>query len=170
MYGNYTSAYPEKKQAEIPVQESEFIKDIQSQNFGEILQVNKIVVVKAWATWCEPCKIAKEKIELLASQLTDYITNNYICFLNDNIDHENSIHKRKVDVIPTFFVYFKGQLAHVFTGVEFDNLVESIKVLLSQPDNAPLQVQPVDSRQNQPPVYTNLKQSNYAINSDLSRN
>jgi thiol-disulfide isomerase/thioredoxin len=167
MYGSYNSAYPEKKPELIPITESKYIKDIQSQNFGEMLQVNKIVIVKAWASWCEPCKIAKEKTELLASQLTEYIDNNYICFLNDNIDHENSYHKKKVDVIPTFFVYFRGTLGHVYTGVEFDELVETIKVLLSQPDHGPVPVAPVGPGERS--GQQNIKKPSYAIHSDLSQ-
>lgn len=167
MYGNYTSAYPEKKPVAVTSQESIYIKDIQSQNFGELLQVNKIVVVKAWASWCEPCKVAKEKTEQLASQLVDYINNNYICFLNDNIDHEKSFHKKKVDVIPTFFVYFKGELKNVFTGVEFDNLVDVIRTYLSEPDQ---QVMPQQFQQGMPPQFQQgMPPQKFSINSDLSR-
>ena len=141
MYGNYSSAYPEKKPVASEIEESAYVKDIQDfQNLKSALLNYKIVVVKAWAQWCQPCKLAKQKLDGLAEQLKDYISNNYIFFLSDNIDSETSVHKKMVDVVPTFFIYFRGGFkpTHVFTGVEFDKLVETIQILLSQPDNEPV--------------------------------
>lgn len=51
---------------------------------------------------------------------------NRLLLLKDNIEEEESIHKKDVNVVPTFFVYVKGQLTKVFTGVEFKELEGSV--------------------------------------------
>lgn len=136
-YNNYSDAYP-KPIAKVENNNTEDniysfdIKDID--NFKKHLVIYKIVVVKAWASWCEPCKLAGKRIETLGKQLKDYIDNKYIVFLNDNIGNENSLHKGKLEVVPTFFIYFKGKLVSIYNGLEFNNFQDKIVELLNTTD------------------------------------
>lgn len=138
MYNNYSEAYPKK---EVKIEKNITKNDIYTSDIIDVQHLNgclnkyKIVVVKAWASWCEPCKLAGVKIEALAKQLDLYIKNNYIIFLNENINNENSLHKNKLEVVPTFFIYYKGKLASVFNGLEFDKFQDKIVEYLNKDEN-----------------------------------
>jgi thioredoxin-like negative regulator of GroEL len=86
-----------------------------------------VIIVDAWAPWCRPCKTASQKFEALGEKCLQYIETKRLLLLKDNIDNEDTSHHRSmVDVVPTFFVYIKGQLATMFTGVDFDRLLAYI--------------------------------------------
>jgi thiol-disulfide isomerase/thioredoxin len=110
-YGNYNSAYP-KPQPRVETEPSEKYQwtfPIQNrEHLGKAIQSFPIVVVKAWAVWCQPCKIAGQKLDAFAETLSDY--NKYILFMSDNIDNEDSYFKEQVNVVPTFFVFFQGKI------------------------------------------------------------
>ena len=131
-YGNYNSAYP-KPQPRVETEPSDKYQwtfPIQNrEHLGKAIQSFPIVVVKAWAVWCQPCKIAGQKLDAFAETLSGY--NKHILFMSENIDNEDSYFKDQVSVVPTFFVFFQGKIVKVHTGLEFDKLQESVYELLN---------------------------------------
>lgn len=86
-----------------------------------------IVIVDAYADWCTPCKQLAPRFEQLGHDLRKHIEVKKLLLLKDNIDNEDSFHKNDVNVVPTFFVYIRGKLTKVFTGVEFEELEKFVK-------------------------------------------
>ena len=71
------------------------------------LKKHRVVVVDAWAKWCQPCVQLKPRFEALAMKYKD---SPYLDFFTDDIDNENSPHANKVTAVPSFFVYTDGDL------------------------------------------------------------
>ena len=71
------------------------------------LKKHRVVVVDAWAKWCQPCVLLKPRFEALAMK---YKNSLYFDFFTDDIDNENSPHANKVTAVPSFFVYTDGDL------------------------------------------------------------
>jgi thiol-disulfide isomerase/thioredoxin len=103
------------------------LKDVNHLKFA--LKNSRIVVVKAEADWCEPCKVLTPKYEELAMKCSEFKDN--FTFFTDDIDSETSYHVDKVTAVPTFFVYTDGSIEpkKTFTG-DFDQLVELINRIL----------------------------------------
>jgi len=96
----------------------------EKETFMDILKHYPIVVVKAWASWCQPCKIASPKYQEMGQHFYPLLEKKQLVLFADNIDQPNSIHAGLVSVVPTFFVYFLGNLKeeHVLTGIDFEKL------------------------------------------------
>jgi hypothetical protein len=88
--------------------------------FNSALPDYEMIVVKAWASWCMPCKTTAPMYEALGHRLKDYVQQDRLLLLKDNIDNEDSIHKEHVSVVPTYFVYVRGKIEKVYTGVDFE--------------------------------------------------
>lgn len=98
-----------------------------TEDFLRVLPEIPIIVVQAWASWCQPCKRASEKFEDLGYRLEPYLLQQKILLLRDNIDNEETSHHRMmVDVVPSFFVYVNGSLAKLFTGVDFQEMASFV--------------------------------------------
>ena len=100
------------------------LKDVNHLKFA--LKCSRVVVVKAEAEWCEPCKVLAPKYEELAASCANIAGG--FAFFTDDVDKENSPHAAKVTAVPTFFVYTDGDPVpkKIFTG-DFDQLSELIK-------------------------------------------
>jgi len=104
-----------------------------------------VVVVKAWATWCEPCKTASKNLNILIQTLQDTYPTVFqsqvdthqrplMLFLDDNIDEE-SVHRDRVSVVPTFFIYssINGQnKLQTYTNIEFPDVETALHQLCQQ--------------------------------------
>ena len=103
------------------------LKDANHLKFA--LKNSRVVVVKAEADWCEPCKVLAPKYEELAAKCSSM--KDHFVFLTDDIDRETSYHAAKVTAVPTFFVYTDGDVnpKKTFTG-DFDQLAELINRIL----------------------------------------
>lgn len=99
--------------------------------FDLALQRFEIVVVDAWAEWCTPCKQLSQHYEQIGKSLKSYVDAKRLLLLKDNIENEHSVHRNDVHVIPTFFVYIRGRLAKVFTGVEFNDFEQYLRDALA---------------------------------------
>ena len=100
--------------------------DLQNQNhLQKLLQTKKILIVDVWAPWCRPCKLIANDYEKLAAEYPNII------FCKDNIDLEESCHRNKVTVIPTFFFYAHGKISKL-QGADFDVIKNTIKKLTMQ--------------------------------------
>ena len=120
-YGDYNQSYPMPPSEEVTVKHS---FDLMSgQDLKAVLGQVEIIIVDAWAPWCQPCKKAGQKFEALGEKFQRFIREKRLLLLKDNIDNEEtSYHRNLVEVVPTFFLYVQGQLKEVITGVDFDHL------------------------------------------------
>ena len=134
-YENYNKAYPRANEPRQIVQENyQYIIPIrESKDFIEFLKKNQIVVVKAWASYCQPCKVFGEKLEELARNIySNMNAQNLIVFLSDNIERENSIFAKQVNVIPTFFIFYRSKLMRVHTALEYKQFVNDVHELIQE--------------------------------------
>jgi thiol-disulfide isomerase/thioredoxin len=129
MYASYHN-YNQGEEKQQPQQDVPRISyDITNPTFfNSALPDYEMIVVKAWAPWCMPCNTTAPMYEALGHRLKDYVQQDRLLLLKDNIDNEDSIHKEHVSVVPTYFVYIHGKIEKVYTGVdfeEFESLVTS---------------------------------------------
>ena len=94
------------------------------------IKSTRIVIVKAEADWCEPCRLLRPKYEGLAEKA--HKTTQFT-FFTDDIDDPESHHVSKVTVVPTFFVYTDGDIVpkKIFTG-DFDQLEDLVNKLITR--------------------------------------
>lgn len=128
MYSNYNFAYasetkPQTKQGDLV--------EINSDNFGKLLNEYPIIVVDVWAPWCNPCKAAGEKFMEFTTIFESFIEDKQVIFVKDNIENEDSVHATSIEAVPTFFVYFHGQLYKRLTGFSMQDIGDAVQELLS---------------------------------------
>ena len=72
--------------------------------FSEIEQLNGVVVVDFWATWCGPCKMLAPIYEAVAEKLSDVAT-----FCKVDVDEANDLAMEYgISAIPTIVVIKDG--------------------------------------------------------------
>lgn len=129
-YGTFGKAYASSESYVASDTRPSLLFDIKDrQNFDDLLNRFPIVVVEAWAKWCNPCKLIMPKYNDLAYDFERAFINNKIIFLKDHIEDEESIHRSEVSVVPTFFIYIHHQR---FIVPSFSELRETILTALQQ--------------------------------------
>lgn len=90
------------------------------ENFDEVINGDKPVIVDFWATWCGPCQMMGPLVEELAKEHEELA----VCKLN--VDDEEEIARRfRVMSIPTFLKFKGGELVDKAVGaMSKDALVE----------------------------------------------
>ena len=102
--------------SQMQLSQQKYIYELKSVNdLKQALKKNRIVVVDAWAKWCEPCIQLKPRFEKMAQLYKD---SPHFKFFTDDIDEEKSYHVNQVTAVPSFFVYTDGDLKpkKVFQG------------------------------------------------------
>lgn len=123
-YGSFNTAYASSESLISSDTRPSLLFDIKDrENFEHILQKFPIVVVDAWAKWCNPCKLIMPKYNDLAYDFEKDFLEEKIIFLKDHIDNDNSIHRYEVSVVPSFFIYVKG---YKYNVPSFSDLREHI--------------------------------------------
>ena len=94
------------------------------------IKSTRIVVVKAEADWCEPCRVLRPRYEELAEKAQQ---TTQFAFFTDDIDQPDSHHVSKVTAVPTFFVYIDGNIEpkKIFTG-DFEQLETLINNIIER--------------------------------------
>ena len=84
---------------------------INKNNFEEIKQNNKVVLIDFFANWCGPCKMLSPIIDEIAEERDDIIVGKV------NVDSEPELaEKFNVFSIPTIVVIKDGKVAHQSAG------------------------------------------------------
>lgn len=89
------------------------------QDFKEIIESNKLVLVDFFATWCGPCKMLGPEIERLAEE-----TEGSVVIVKVNVDEEQALAQRYgVMSIPTLYVFKDAEIVKHTAGYQpYDQL------------------------------------------------
>ncbi len=94
------------------------MKDLTTDNLGEILASNKKVFIQYGASWCGACKVTKPKIHNLSEQY------NEIEFYY--VDAEKLPQTREfaeINNLPTFAGFVDGKLVKQVSGTKEENIL-----------------------------------------------
>ena len=106
---------------------SNIVFDIDSEeSFQDILKRFPIVVVDSHAKWCAPCRQLGPKYNQLAQKYEEAFNQGLVIFLKDDIDQNENIHKPFLSVVPTFFIYVKGQRNVVEKFSDIDAILNNL--------------------------------------------
>jgi thioredoxin-like negative regulator of GroEL len=118
-----------------------------------VLDKIEVIIVDAWAPWCQPCKTIGVKFEALGDRFESFIQQKRLLLLKDNIDNEEaSYHRSLVDVVPTFFIYVGGKVVDVLTGVDFDRLEDFLENYFQAPAPAHPTAHPAEQARSMPQI------------------
>ena len=96
-------------------------------NFTELLQDSKLVIVDFWATWCGPCRMLSPILDEVEEEMAGQIS-----VVKVNVDDADEIAaKYRIMSIPTLLFFKNGQLVDKTVGaMPKAVLVEKIKANL----------------------------------------
>jgi thiol-disulfide isomerase/thioredoxin len=86
------------------------IKYISSiEEFNKIINNNKIVIVKASATWCKPCKVINPFFNICIKELPPDV-----CIVFIDIDEASDIKRKyKIKAVPYFANFIDGDITDI---------------------------------------------------------
>ena len=92
-------------------------------NFQELIQDSKLVVVDFWATWCGPCRMLSPVLDEVEAEMSDKIS-----VVKVNVDDADQIAMQyRIMSIPTLLFFKNGQVVAKTVGAMSKNdLVEKI--------------------------------------------
>lgn len=85
---------------------------ITKENFDQIVNTDKPVLIDFWASWCNPCKTVAPVIEELAAEYTDRAVIGKV-----NIDDQGELSSKfRIMSIPTIVLFKGGQPVDKIVG------------------------------------------------------
>lgn len=133
MYASYENYNLDNKKEEEKVDRLSYdLIDITS--FEKAKKLYEMIIVYAWANWCNPCKAFAPKYESLGHLFKNLLKTRQLLLLKDEIDREDCIHRDQCSVIPTFFIYINGDLKEVFSGVDSKKIQDYINNYFQKDD------------------------------------
>ncbi|HHU24623.1 MAG TPA: thioredoxin [Acholeplasmataceae bacterium] len=88
------------------------MRELNYQQFHEVIKKDQLVLVDFYASWCGPCKMMAPIIEELAVQLEDQVT-----VVKVNVDEEHQLAMEyRVSSIPTLILFKNGSPVEVAIG------------------------------------------------------
>ena len=101
-----------KKQS-LPLEQQAPVSQMSAAAYEELIHSADVVLVDAGASWCPPCR----KMEPVLKQLQQDLPNEFKLAAIDAGVHTELMKQLKVDALPHFFVYKKGQLVWQQQGI-----------------------------------------------------
>lgn len=94
---------------------------ITEENFEEVLESNKLLLIDFWATWCNPCRLLLPIMEEFATENEGKITVGKV-----NVDEAVVLAERfNIMTIPTVLLFVNGELKDKFTGYRQKNQISA---------------------------------------------
>jgi thioredoxin-like negative regulator of GroEL len=128
MYSAYTNAYHPTD--DVNKNSVNDLINVTKKTFSDFLSEYDIVVVDVWAPWCGPCLAAGEKLKESLPLFQNFIENKNLIFVKDNIDDEDSVHGLDVRAVPSFFIYFQGEIVFKLNGFNMQEIENHVNYLL----------------------------------------
>lgn len=102
------------------------VKELEKDNLNEIVADNETVVVQYMAGWCGNCRLMKPKFKKLASE-----NENATFLMVDAEKYPESRKLAKVDNLPTFATFKKGEFINQVQTNKFDPLKDLVDEVTS---------------------------------------
>lgn len=97
-------------------------KNITMDNFKQVMDTDKPVLLDFWASWCAPCKMLSPAIEKLSQQYADKAVIGKV-----NIDEQRELAQQfGVMSIPSVFVIKNGKVIDTVVGLKPQKFYEDI--------------------------------------------
>jgi len=95
-----------------------------AQEYGQLIQSNKLVLVDFYAEWCAPCKKMKPDLEALSTELGERVR-----IARIDVDQNKSLAAElKVDALPVLNLYTDGKLVWTHKGyLNKDGMLKAIE-------------------------------------------
>lgn len=95
---------------------------VNENNFDEIINSDKVVLIDFWAEWCGPCKMFLPTLQEIAEEFTGEAIIGKV-----NVDENPGLaEKYGVMSIPTVYIFHKGKEIDKFSGARPKPLVSNM--------------------------------------------
>jgi len=95
-------------------------------DWDDVLQKDRISVIKCYGTWCGPCKFYSPHFQRFSDNLTVY---NEVPIMYYQVDHDKLVdfrEKFKVDRLPSTLFLIHGVLVVTLPGITSQRIVEKV--------------------------------------------